>query len=120
MNKQTVTADKLLENIKNGESIFILDVRDVEKYQAGTVEIKGIQTENIPYVAMADKMETVKERMAQLPPGAEIVTVCTTGNKAQKAASLLCELGFTAVALEGGLTAWREQHDRNQSTEKPV
>lgn len=44
----------------------------------------------------------------QIPVGAEIVTVCTTGNKAQKAATFLNEMGYSAVSLNGGLSAWKD------------
>jgi rhodanese-related sulfurtransferase len=106
--KKTIIAKDVVEKIQNGESVFVLDVRDEEKFQAGSLHVKGVQTINIPYVAMRDEEENVKDQMAHLPKGTEIITVCTTGNKAGKAAALLREKGYSALSLEGGLTAWKE------------
>lgn len=107
MEKQTITAEQLRKKLDQSSNIFILDVRDEEKYQAGSLVYKGIVARNIPYVRMtADTQDTASD-FAQIPAGAEIVTICTTGNKARKAAAFLCEKGYSAVSLQGGLTAWR-------------
>lgn len=105
----TITNDELLSKIKNKEPILILDVRDEEKYQSGTLLLENTENRNIPYVAMIDSEENAAKLLAALPSDTEIVTVCTSGNKAQKAASFLREKGFQAVSLEGGLRAWNEQ-----------
>ncbi|MCG5253971.1 rhodanese-like domain-containing protein [Brevibacillus agri] len=45
---------------------------------------------------------------------AQVITVCTSGNKAQKAAALLREHGYEAKALLGGLTAWNEPESEGE------
>lgn len=109
MNKESITIENLLKQIQTGESVCILDVRDVEKFHTGSLEINDIPVKNIPYVEMKQETPGAKEQVADLPDKTQIVTVCTTGNKAHKAATLLRERGYHAVALEGGLTAWREK-----------
>lgn len=109
MEKERISAEELLQKIKYEESVFILDVRDEDKYRTGSIEVKGKQVENIPYVAIREEAQNVHEQVASLPKGTQIVTVCTTGNKAQKAASLLRAQGYSVVSLEGGLTAWQEK-----------
>jgi rhodanese-related sulfurtransferase len=109
MEQATITAENLLKKLKQGEPVFVLDVRDEDKYRMGSLEAEGVRPVNIPYVAMKSEAEHVTEQVSHLPKGTEIVTVCTTGNKARKAAELLREKGYSAVSLEGGLTAWKEQ-----------
>ncbi len=109
MERTTLTPQDLQEKIQQNHKLLILDVRDPEKYGSGTLHVDGVQTGNIPYLAMKADENNVKEQIAKLSTEVEIVTVCTSGNKAQKAAALLREKGLTAVALEGGLTAWNKQ-----------
>jgi len=106
--KKTISAHDLLDKLKSGESVFLLDVRDEEKFRSGSLEHDGATPVNIPYVAMKDDQDSIRDQVAELPKDKIIVTLCTTGNKAQKAAQLLCEKGFSAVSIEGGLTAWNE------------
>lgn len=106
-NKTSITAGELQERISRKDAIVVLDVRDAEKFQAGTLELAGIQTKNIPYAALVEK-EHVSELIEN---GVQVVTVCTTGNKANRAAVYLREKGVSAVSLEGGLTAWRESNN---------
>jgi rhodanese-related sulfurtransferase len=105
----SMTVEELWQRIKNGDSIIVLDVRDEEKYQSGSLRAEGIQLLNIPYVALRDDEKDAWKQVGLLPQSTEIITVCTTGNKAQKAAQLLREKGVAAVSLEGGLTAWNDK-----------
>lgn len=103
-----ITIKELLARIKNNQPILILDVRDEEKYNTGTLVLENTENRNIPFVAMRDGEEKAVKHLASLPSDTRIVTVCTSGNKAQKAAAFLQEKGFHALSLEGGLTAWKE------------
>jgi rhodanese-related sulfurtransferase len=109
MKTNSISAAQLRDKLAKQEALHLLDVRDAEKFQTGTIEVQGAQTENLPYVTMRDQSADALERMANLPKDAQIVTVCTTGNKAQKAATFLREHGFSAISLEGGLTAWKDK-----------
>lgn len=109
MENQIITAEQLRKKLGHSANIFILDVRDEEKYQAGSLTYKGIVARNIPYVRLIADIQDTASDLAHIPEGAEIVTICTTGNKARKAAAFLCENGYSAVSLQGGLTAWREE-----------
>lgn len=89
--------------------VLLLDVRDVEKFMTGSLSSEHAPTLNVPYLLMKERDKPLDEETAKLAQNIQIVTICTTGNKAQKAAALLREHGYTANALEGGLTAWKEQ-----------
>ena len=110
MSNKSINSETLLQRIKNGDKVLVLDVRDEEKYQTGSLEIEQAETKNIPFVAMRDGDEEALERLSRLPKDIDIITVCTTGNKAQKAATFLQERGYAALPLEGGLTAWKERN----------
>lgn len=109
MNKQTVDCQALQEMMDTNKDLVLLDVRDEEKFQTGSLHSDFYETYNIPYLMMKENKEPLDPKTAQLWKDKQIVTLCTSGNKAQKAAALLRESGFQAVALLGGITAWREK-----------
>lgn len=111
MNKQTVDCQTLQEMMVNKKNLVFLDVRDEEKYQTGSLQSDPYETYNIPYLMMKERNEPLDPKTAHLWKDKQIVTLCTSGNKAQKAAALLRENGFQAVALLGGLTAWRAKQN---------
>ncbi len=108
MDDEKITAERLRQRLEQGDRLLLLDVRDPEKYAQGSLTHPRASAENWPYVEMIDENGKAGERLAAIPPGAEIVTVCTTGNKAGKAAAYLRGLGYSAVSLDGGLTKYNE------------
>ncbi|WP_244297178.1 rhodanese-like domain-containing protein [Brevibacillus antibioticus] len=109
MQNHTLTTIQLSELLKKKVPVLLLDVRDVEKFITGSLVHENASTRNVPYLLMKEQDKPLDEETEKLAQNVQIVTVCTTGNKAQKAAALLREHGFHANALEGGLTAWKEQ-----------
>lgn len=108
MNQEKLSPQQVQSMLTEGKPVLFLDVRDVEKYEAGSLHVEGRETHNIAYVAMRDNDKEALDRIDRLPQNVQIITVCTTGNKAGKAAQLLRERGRNAVSLEGGMTAWNE------------
>ncbi|WP_412678886.1 rhodanese-like domain-containing protein [Brevibacillus nitrificans] len=106
LNKPTINKHEFEQLQHENAKLIILDVRDVEKYQSGSLHVPGIATKNVPYIHMKEQDQALPEETAQACADATIITLCTSGNKAQKAAALLREKGYRASALEGGLTAW--------------
>lgn len=80
--------------------LVILDVREKDAYLAG--HIAGAL--HLPRGQLELRVNDV------LPdPGVEILTICEFGKISTLAAATLRELGFQrAVALDGGMAAWRE------------
>ncbi|TKI55390.1 rhodanese-like domain-containing protein [Brevibacillus antibioticus] len=109
LQNHTLTTIQLSELLKKKVPVLLLDVRDVEKFITGSLVHENASTRNVPYLLMKEQDKPLDEETEKLAQNVQIVTVCTTGNKAQKAAALLREHGFHANALEGGLTAWKEQ-----------
>jgi rhodanese-related sulfurtransferase len=74
---------------------LVLDVRKDDEWGAGRVA----DSMHIP-------LAEVQDRVAELPKGRMIVTVCKDGGRSYKAAYALRQAGYNAVNLDGGLTAW--------------
>jgi glyoxylase-like metal-dependent hydrolase (beta-lactamase superfamily II)/rhodanese-related sulfurtransferase len=92
---------ELNARVGRGErDLIVLDVREKEAYLAGHV----IGARNLP----RGQLE-LRVNAELLDPTARILTVCEFGKISTLAAATLRELGFTrAIALDGGMKAWRD------------
>ena len=86
--------------VARGRDIVVLDVRERDAYAAG----------HVPGARHLPRGQLELRVNDELPdPTARIVTVCEFGKISTLAAATLRELGYTrAVALDGGMKAWRE------------
>jgi phage shock protein E len=94
-----ISQSDLLEELEEGSTLLIIDVRTQGEYQSGHVP----QAINIPHYELAS-------RLKELPAmkDGEIVTYCERGPRAGVAEDILQEAGFTAVRhLEGDMYSWR-------------
>jgi len=107
MDKKTINCHELQELLEANTDVILLDVRDEEKFLAGSLQANRAGAINRPYTRMKEEQEPLDEATAKLWKDKPIITICTSGNKAGKAATLLQEHGFQAFSLEGGLTAWK-------------
>ena len=89
----TENLDGVQKDIAKGA--LVLDVRKDDEWGAGRVA-------GSVHIPLAE----VQDRMAELPKGRTIVTVCKDGGRSYKAAYALRQAGYDAVNLDGGLTAW--------------
>jgi len=94
---EPVDREELLERAGQGE-VVVLDVRPREEYEAG--HIPG---------AVSVPLKELRQRMASLPKGAEIVAYCRGPYcvLAPQALELLRRRGFTARRLLDGFPEWR-------------
>jgi len=84
------------EDVRTGQAEHhLLDVREDDEWQAGHIE--GAQ--HIPLGELGD-------RLGELPAERRIVAVCRSGIRSAAAARGLTQLGFDALNLDGGVTAW--------------
>ena len=92
-----VTPEQVLERQRRGESITLLDVRDLHEVNAA--KIPG--TLHISRGNLETKVE------AQIPRDAHVVIYCASGNRSVFAADLLQEMGYEDVAsMSGGIRGW--------------
>jgi rhodanese-related sulfurtransferase len=97
--KGVISQDTLLEQLQNGESPIILDVRTPREYQQGHVP----GAVNLPYQQIGRRMaelEQIRDR--------QVVVYCEVGPRARVAQSMLEQAGFTDVQhLAGDMAGWR-------------
>ncbi len=81
--------------------VQVLDVREPEEFAHGLGHIEG---------ALLVPLGQLDARLAELPRGRPIVTVCRSGARSARAAAMLGKAGFAEVAnLRGGMLRWRAE-----------
>jgi adenylyltransferase/sulfurtransferase len=97
-----ISVETLKQKLDAKEDIFVLDVREPHEYQIVNIGVPLIPLGEIE--RRAGELAEHKDR--------EIVIHCKSGNRSQKAALALKQLGFKKVTnLKGGITAWAERID---------
>lgn len=95
--RQLSTAD-LKEELSNKEKQFI-DVRTPGEFNGN--HIKGFK--NIPLHQLSQKAEK------ELSKEKEVIIICQSGMRSQKACKMLKKIGFTKVTnVKGGMSTWRK------------
>ena len=80
---------------KRRSEFHLLDVREQDEWDAGHID--GAQ--HIP-------LGQLGARVAEVPKGRTVVTVCRSGARSDRAMQGLRTIGYQAENLEGGVTAW--------------
>lgn len=94
--RQLSTAD-LNGELSNKEKQFV-DVRTPVEFKAN--HIKGFK--NIPLHQLSEKAEK------ELSKEKEVIIICQSGMRSQKASKMLKKIGFTKVTnVKGGMSTWR-------------
>ncbi|MGN7759972.1 rhodanese-like domain-containing protein [Paenibacillus sp. 22594] len=93
-----ITPQKVAAKLKNGESLNMLDVRELGEWREG--HIAGVK--HIP-------LGVLLERQDVLDPAQETIVICRSGNRSGLACELLSEKGFNVVNMTGGLNAWTDE-----------
>lgn len=78
------------------EKHLLLDVRQPEEFKAG--HIPGAQ--NI-------SLQTLEQRLAEVPKSQPVVLICRSGNRTKAAAQILAQAGYTQVYDLGGMIQWQ-------------
>jgi len=103
---QQITSKELVNN--NDKSILILDIRDSNSFNDWN--IKGSQNIDVYKDIWEGNLDTVKQKLSDLPKDRKIVTVCNAGVTSQKASELLESLGYNTIVLEKGMMGWNTLH----------
>jgi rhodanese-related sulfurtransferase len=74
---------------------ILVDVREPAEWAAGHAE----GARHIPLAQLG-------QRQRELPVGRPVITVCRSGARSARAATLLAEQGRDASNLDGGMRAW--------------
>src|SRR5574341_915512 len=105
-----INAQQLTDMLKSPKPPFLLDVR--ENWEVARGMINGAS--HIP-------MNSVPDRLGELPRDREIVVYCAAGVRSYVVAEYLLAQGFEDVMnLDGGIEAWAQWHfRRRQSPGRP-
>jgi rhodanese-related sulfurtransferase len=91
-----ISTDELKIKLKNGERPAIIDVREAEEVAEGMIP----GAIHIPLGELAI-------RQNEIPQAAEIILVCRSGKRSQKAYEFLEDQGLTGLFnMRGGMLAW--------------
>ena len=91
--RQEVDVDELHERLADGAAL--LDVR--EPYEVDEVRVPG---------GVRIPLESVPERMAEIPSTGTLYVICALGGRSRTAAEFLRSNGIDAVNVAGGTNAW--------------
>ncbi|WP_184543257.1 rhodanese-like domain-containing protein [Mucilaginibacter sp. FT3.2] len=96
MQRQQINANELLNRLRNGEVLNIIDVREAIEYH--TFNIGGI---NIPLSTLAGRLNDWNYNKTD-----ELIVICKVGLRSETAQTLLLQNGYQNVKnLNGGLIA---------------
>lgn len=97
-----ITVQELKERIENGDSFFLLDVRDYHEYL-----VSNLNGYHIPYHELEERMDEIDKQKQN-----ELIVMCRSGNTSQDACRILLKSGFQNVSsLQGGMKRWAKQID---------
>ena len=91
-----IDARSLQQKLAAPNPPLIIDVRNPPELAVGRIE----GSVNIP-------MNELPFRLAELPEGREVVTVCQKGMRSFNAAGWLRQQGRSATSLQGGMDQWK-------------
>jgi rhodanese-related sulfurtransferase len=87
---------ELEETLSTSETFFLLDVREPEEFDDG----------HLPKAILAP-WHDINQKTSGIPHGTPLILYCNTGVRAQKAAKLLEQSGFTNISVyPGGWAEW--------------
>ena len=78
------------------ENITILDVREVDEFQAGHIE-----------GALNAPLSTLDKEYEQLDSSKRYYVICQGGMRSERACQFLEAKGFDVVNVEGGMNQWK-------------
>ena len=76
-------------------STYLIDVREPAEYVAG----------HVPGAALVP-LGSLGDRVGDLPRDRTVYIICASGNRSLRAAQALAGVGFDAVSVAGGTSAW--------------
>lgn len=97
MTAPQINIQAFIDQLTQGEEIFVLDVREEEEYRVFNIE---------GYLIPLGQLSA---RLDELPHNKPIVVHCRSGHRSQAAVEFLQKAGFSNVRnLAGGILAWQE------------
>ena len=92
---KTISVNEVNEKLLLGESINILDVREVAEVQKGKIP----SAINIP-------LRLLEFRMNELDKNQQYYVVCQSGGRSSQAVQFLAYQGYNVINIDGGMLDW--------------
>ncbi|ORU91879.1 MAG: rhodanese [Cycloclasticus sp. symbiont of Poecilosclerida sp. M] len=103
---KTITAAELSQLKVSTDDVLLLDVREPHEFEYCHIE----GSTHMP-------MQSVPNRLSELPKNKTIVAICHHGMRSQQVAQFLLQNGFSDIVnLTGGVNAWANDVDKNMPT----
>lgn len=96
-----ISPETMAEKASSPTPPLVIDIRGQFAFSLGHLE-GSINIVDELFTSMIEEGKT-------LPQDKEIVITCRTGDLSQRYAAFLCEQGYNAASLEGGIMAWKKQ-----------
>lgn len=94
-NIKEITTDDVLEKLKSGENLYLVDIREDEEVAEGMIP-----------QAVHLKMGDIPERMDFFDKDKEYILVCRSGNRSHHACHYLSLQGYKVINMVGGMLNW--------------
>lgn len=91
---ETVSPAKALE--AQGEGAMLIDVRESSEYRSG--HAPG---------AKHISVQVIDRRLGEIPKERQIIVVCQSGMRSQRAAETLSSNGYKVLNVSGGMIGWQ-------------
>lgn len=93
-----ITIEELRQKLKEGEALYLLDIRSKEDYEKGTIE-----------GANHSEWESVVDMINEdlLPKDKDIIVFCYNGQSSMQIAMVLNLQGYNAYSLLDGIEGWK-------------
>jgi adenylyltransferase/sulfurtransferase len=102
MSMKMITVQDLNQKKENGDSFFLLDVRDYHEYL-----VSNIGGHHIPYDELDNRLNEISDHKND-----ELIVMCRSGNTSMDACKKLIDAGFeNVISLKGGMKCWAKEID---------
>jgi rhodanese-related sulfurtransferase len=102
----SITPAKLHDRLQSGDTLLILDVREVSEYQNGHIAAPSEQLPLTP-ANMPWTSGILRANFKKLPKNVDIIVHCASGGRSKSAAAFLADSGYTRIFnMLGGFYGW--------------
>jgi len=100
--------EDVVDRVNNDIHSFLLDIRSTEDFERW--RIPG--STNLPITSdlLNGDFSELAGFLDSIPDDSEVVVICANGDVSGLATEYLCENGFTAVTMKGGMDQWNNVH----------
>lgn len=91
-----ILVEQVLQRIQAGETVHLLDVREVDEVQEGHIP-------DILHIPLG----LLEFRMHELDKNTPYIIVCRSGARSGRATAFLQEQGYDVTNMVGGMLAWQ-------------